>query len=75
MTVSVHLDVRGLAPPQPMIAILAWCRRAPAGESLEVRLARDPVYLYPELAELGFVATRVPGDAGEVRLRIERGTP
>jgi hypothetical protein len=67
-----HLDVRGRTPPEPMVAILAGGRRAPADASLVVRLDRDPVYLYPELAELGFAATRVPGDAGEVRLRIAR---
>ena len=35
-------------------------------------LERDPVLLYPELAERGWVAERIEGDLGEVRLRLER---
>ena len=33
---------------------------------------RDPVLLYPELAELGWGAERMPGPAGEVRLLLRR---
>ena len=45
------------------------------GASLVVSLDRDPVFLYPELAEQGWVATRIAGDAGEVLLRVERVAP
>jgi hypothetical protein len=31
---------------------------------------RDPLLLYPELAELGWVAERIDAPAGEVRLRL-----
>jgi hypothetical protein len=37
-----------------------------------VHLERDPVFLYPELAERGWIATPVDADPGEVRLRLER---
>ena len=70
-----HLDVRGLPAPQPMVAILSCCAQAPAGASLVVSLDRDPVFLYPELAERGWTATRIAGDDGEVRLRVERVAP
>lgn len=71
----VQIDVRGLAPPEPMVAILALCAKVPPGTRIVVRLDRDPVFLYPELAEHGWAASRVAGDAGEVRLELERVAP
>ena len=35
-------------------------------------LDRDPLMLYPELAERGWAAQRVPAPPGEVRLRLTR---
>ena len=35
-------------------------------------LPRDPLHLYPELAERGWSATRLDGDPGEVRIRLQR---
>jgi len=72
---DAHLDVRGRPAPEPMVAILSLCAQAPPGAAIVVRLDRDPVFLYPELAEQGWKATRVAGDAGEVRLRLERVAP
>ena len=34
---------------------------------------RDPVLLYPELTELGWSAERLPGEPGELRLRLTPG--
>jgi hypothetical protein len=65
-----HIDVRGLAPPQPLVTIL----RRVQGEDVPVRLVvhhdRDPVMLYPELAQIGWQAERVPAPPGEVRLLL-----
>ena len=72
---EAHLDLRGLAPPEPMVRILATCASAPAGMAIVARLDRDPVFLYPELAEQGWAASRIDGEAGEVRLRIARIAP
>jgi hypothetical protein len=33
---------------------------------------RDPTFLYPELAEIGWSATTIDGEPGEVRLRLAR---
>lgn len=69
---GAHLDVRGMKPPEPMVAILSTIDGGVAGVALTVHLERDPVFLYPELAERGWVATQVAGDPGEVRLKLER---
>lgn len=68
---ATHLDVRGLKPPEPMVAILSLIEAGVPGV-LIVHLDRDPVFLYPELAERGWVATRVDADPDDVRLRLER---
>ncbi|ODU06625.1 MAG: hypothetical protein ABS84_18000 [Rubrivivax sp. SCN 71-131] len=68
-----QLDLRGLAPPQPMVTILRHLEEHAAdGRALVVRLERDPVMLYPELAERGWEARPLDGEAGEVRLRLQR---
>ena len=65
-----HIDVRGLPPPQPLVAILRRVHTLPAGEELIVHHDRDPLLLYPELAEIGWEAERIAAPAGEVRLRV-----
>jgi len=70
---GVHLDVRGLAPPQPLIAILRFLREQHEnGPPVLVHLERDPVMLYPELAEIGWVAECLSADPGAVLLRLTR---
>jgi len=69
---ATHLDVRGLAPPQPLVAILRLVRSAAPGASVVAHLDRDPMLLYPELAELGWEALPLDGDPGEVRLLLRR---
>ena len=64
-----HIDVRGLAAPAPLIEILRLVAGAD-GAAVIVHHDRDPQLLYPRLAELGWVADRIAGDAGEVRLRL-----
>jgi hypothetical protein len=68
---ALHLDVRGLPPPQPLVAILRLLREQGAAE-LIVHLDRDPVMLYPELAEIGWSAEPVPAEPGSVVLRLAR---
>ena len=69
---GVHIDVRGLAAPLPMLAILRLVSAIDPNERIVVHHDRDPVFLYPELAELGWGAETIPGDPGEVRLAITR---
>jgi hypothetical protein len=70
---AAHIDVRGLAPPQPLVAILRLVHSLADGKTpVVVHHDRDPVMLYPELAELGWSAERMAGPAGEVRLLLRR---
>lgn len=52
---KIHvLDVSGLEPPQPMVAILAKLSELGPGDTLEVSHHREPVPLYAHLEEAGF---------------------
>lgn len=51
---SVHLDNRGLQPPEPMVRILGALTTLPEDAELVVLMDRDPVLLYPELERRGF---------------------
>ena len=61
-----------MKPPEPMVAILSMIDGGAEEAAFTVHLERDPVFLYPELAERGWIATPVDADPGEVRLRLER---
>lgn len=66
-----HIDVRGLPPPQPMLQILALLQTVEAGAVI-VHHDREPIYLYPELAERGWKHEILPAEGDEVRLRLWR---
>ena len=69
-----HIDVRGLPPPQPLVAILRLVREQGevGGAAVIVHHDRDPQLLHAELAEIGWLAERIEAEPGEVRLRLER---
>ena len=71
---GAHIDVRGLPPPEPLVAILELVRAMRTPMPVIVHHDRDPQLLYAELAEIGWSATRIDGAAGEVRLRLEGGS-
>ena len=68
---GAHIDVRGLAPPEPLVAILELVRAMREPTPVIVHHDRDPRLLYAELAEIGWSATRIEGASGEVRLKLE----
>ena len=72
---ELHIDVRGLQPPQPMLAILRLIDSDAALNALVVHHEREPLFLYPELAERGWTYAPLAGDPGEVRLRLSRTAP
>jgi len=52
----LELDLRGLAPPEPMTRILEVLPHLPPGGVLTARTDRQPMHLYPLLARRGFHA-------------------
>jgi hypothetical protein len=71
---GTHIDVRGLEPPGPLVAILRLVDATVDEGPIIVHHDRDPRMLYPELAERGWVATALPAPPGEVRLKLERAS-
>lgn len=69
---GIHIDVRGLPPPQPIVSILSLIESIREPTAIVVHHERDPQFLYPELAERGWTAARIDAPADEVRLRLER---
>lgn len=69
----VHIEVRGLAPPSPFVMILKLIESVDDSTLVIVHHDRDPFPLYAELAQRGWIAQRIEGDVGEVRLRLSRG--
>lgn len=68
------LDLRGLEPPRPAVAILTFLAGPEAGDVVIVRLARDPVFLYPELVARGWAWELLHAEPQDVRLRLVRST-
>ena len=71
---GVHIEVRGLAPPSPFVLILKLIESVADSRPVIVHHDRDPVPLYAELAQRGWTAQHIEGDAGEVRLRLSKGS-
>ena len=69
---GVHIDVRGLKAPAPLVAIVRLIESGEHGGTIVAHLDRDPVHLYPELAERNWSASRLPGNADEVRLQLTK---
>ena len=74
---GVHIDVRGLEPPEPMVEILRLIDQGAVESVLIAHLDREPIFLYPELVDRGWNHEILPacGEsdcADEVKLRIVR---
>jgi Uncharacterized conserved protein (DUF2249) len=74
---GLHIDVTGLEPPEPMVAILSLIDGGEVQEALIAHLDREPIFLYPELDDRGWSHEIVPscggGDcADQVKLRMVR---
>ncbi len=71
---GMHVEVRGLEPPSPFVTIIKVIESVGDAATVIVHHHRDPVPLYAELAERGWLAERIEGDPGEVRLRLSKGS-
>ncbi|MCW5704017.1 MAG: DUF2249 domain-containing protein [Bradyrhizobium sp.] len=78
---AVHIDVRGLEPPEPMIAILQAIDSGEADTVLVAHLDREPIFLYPELDDRGWSHQLLESSCGSadcedgVMVRMERWGP
>ena len=46
---GLHVDVRGLPCPEPLVTVLRLIDGGEAGELLMAHLSQEPLLLYPEL--------------------------
>lgn len=75
---GVHVDVRGLEPPEPMVMILSLIDTGDAGATLIAHLDREPIFLYPELDDRGWAHEIIASDCGDaacesdIKLRLVR---
>lgn len=73
---SLTLDLAGLMPPEPMVRILEALATLPAGAVLFALLDREPMFLFPELAQRGHEwAGNLAPDGASYRLLVRSGGP
>lgn len=72
LATGATLDVRGLEPPQPMVAVLERLETLAGGQTLTVVHDRRPTFLYPQLDARGFTHRTEEPEPGVVRIIIER---
>lgn len=69
------LDLSDLDPPQPMVRILSELETMAPGEVLFAVLAREPLFLFPELTKRGHKwAGNFDKSGSAFRLVVKRGT-
>jgi uncharacterized protein (DUF2249 family) len=68
---TIHLDNRGLEPPQPMIRTLAALDRCRPGDEVHIHNDRVPVFLIEELKNLGcpYTVEEQPDGSAKVVIR------
>ncbi len=67
-----HIDVRGLIPPQPMVEILSLLEKDKVRHSLIIYIDREPVNLYPELDERGWLHETTIIDADNYQISLSK---
>jgi len=69
---GVHIDVRKLTPPNPLVAIIRLIESIGGAETVVVHHDRQPQLLAPELAERGWHIARMTSETANIRLWLER---
>lgn len=70
---AVHLDNRGLEPPEPMVRTLEAVHALVAGQQLIGQFDRTPMFLLPKLKDLGFVCEVDTLPNGQATVSIKHG--
>jgi hypothetical protein len=77
---AAHVDLRGLAPPEPMVTILRMIDSGEVDAVLIAHFDREPIFLYPELDDRGWSHEIMPSSCGGatcehgVQLRLARSS-
>jgi len=61
---AVHIDLRGLEPPEPMVAVLQAVDGGEVDTALIAYLDREPIFLYPELDDRGWSHELIQSSGG-----------
>ena len=69
---GLHIDVRKLTPPNPLVAIIRLIESIDGAEAVVVHHDREPQFLPPELAERGWHIARMTSETANIRLWLER---
>lgn len=69
---DLHLDVRHLPPPMPMVAILQFLDSGAHEDDLVVHTPQFPVHLMPELEERAIHWTVLDDQPGETIIRLSK---
>ncbi len=67
---GLHVDTRGLEPPDPMVAVLWHLEQPGQNGPVIVHLDRNPVHLFPELVERGWLYRVTPEAEGALTLTL-----
>lgn len=69
---GLHVDTRGLAPPDPLVAVLWHISQPDQSGPVIAHFDRNPIYLFPELVERGWQHEYVATDLEDVQLILKR---
>jgi uncharacterized protein DUF2249 len=61
---AMHVDLRGLDPPEPMVTVLQMIDCGEVDGVLVAHFDREPIFLYPELDDRGWSHEIIPDDHG-----------
>jgi len=73
---AIHINLRGLEPPEPLVTILQMIDRGEVDNVLIAHFDHEPIFLYPELDDRGWSHEIIASECGSctdgVKLSIGR---
>lgn len=69
---TLEIDLRELPPPLPMITVLRLAEALRDDATVTITLDRDPIFVHPELADIGWALTLTHRQAEVWRFRLEK---
>ena len=61
---AIHINLRGLDPPEPLVTILQMIDRGDIDSVLIAHFDHEPIFLYPELDDRGWSHEIIPSECG-----------